>query len=66
LEYFINGIKAQGIPTISYTQSTIYSNDLDSDEPSRRQRVSFENDIKESLGLEFNFLILIYMNPNGK
>ncbi|HEY6142477.1 MAG TPA: DUF6089 family protein [Flavobacterium sp.] len=42
---------------ISYTQSTISGNDLDSEEPSRNQRgYSFENDIKElSLGLEFNF-----------
>lgn len=42
---------------ISYTQSTISGNDLDSEEPSRNQRgYYFENDIKElSLGLEFNF-----------
>jgi hypothetical protein len=41
----------------SYTQSKITSNDLDSNEPSRRQRgYHFENNIKEvSLGLEFNF-----------
>jgi hypothetical protein len=41
----------------SYIQSKLSSNDLDSDEPSRRQRgYRFENDIKEvSLGLEFNF-----------
>ena len=42
----------------SYTQSTVKSNDLDSDVPSRKLRgLSFENSIKEvSLGLEFNFL----------
>ena len=42
---------------ISYTQSTISGNDLDSEEPSRNQRgYQFENEIKElSLGLEFNF-----------
>jgi hypothetical protein len=41
----------------SYTQSKITSNDLDSKEPSRRERgYDFENSIKEvSLGLEFNF-----------
>jgi hypothetical protein len=41
----------------SYTQSKITSNDLDSKEPSRRQRgYHYENNIKEvSLGLEFNF-----------
>ena len=42
---------------ISYTQSKITSNDLDSKEPGRNQRgYRFENSIKEvSLGLEFNF-----------
>jgi hypothetical protein len=42
---------------ISYTQSKIAANDLDSKELSRNQRgYSFENNIKEvSLGLEFNF-----------
>lgn len=42
---------------LSYTQSKISSNDLDSKEPSRNQRgYSFENRLKElSLGLEFNF-----------
>jgi hypothetical protein len=42
----------------------ITSNDLDSKEPSRSQRgYRFENNIKEvSLGLEFNFLILTFMN----
>jgi hypothetical protein len=42
---------------VSYTQSKISSNDLNSEEPSRRQRgYRFENSIKEvSLGLEFNF-----------
>jgi hypothetical protein len=42
---------------LSYTQSKITSNDLDSKEPSRTQRdYHFENSIKEvSLGLEFNF-----------
>ncbi|MFT7334687.1 MAG: hypothetical protein ACI9M1_000577 [Porticoccaceae bacterium] len=41
----------------SYIQSKISSNDLNSKEPSRRQRgYRFENDTKEvSLGLEFNF-----------
>lgn len=41
----------------SYTQSTLYSNDMDSKEISRLQRgFSFENHIKElSAGLEFNF-----------
>jgi hypothetical protein len=33
---------------ISYTQSTIYSNDLDSDQQ-KTERVSFENDIKKYL-----------------
>ena len=42
---------------ISYTQSKISSNDLDSKEASRNLRgYHFENNIKEvSLGLEFNF-----------
>jgi hypothetical protein len=42
---------------ISYTQSKISANDLDSKEPGRNQRgYRFENSIKElSLGLEFNF-----------
>ena len=42
---------------ISYTQSKISANDIDSKEPSRNQRgYRFENNIKEvSLGLEFNF-----------
>lgn len=42
---------------ISYTQSKLTSNDLDSNEASRSQRgYDFENNIKElSLGLEFNF-----------
>lgn len=42
---------------ISYMQSTIRANDLDSEIPGREQRgYSFKNDIKEfSLGLEFNF-----------
>jgi hypothetical protein len=42
---------------VSYTQSTITSNDTDSKEPSRNQRgYYFENNIKElTLGLEFNF-----------
>lgn len=42
---------------VSYMQSTITSNDLDSKEPSRNQRgYYFENNVKElSLGLEFNF-----------
>ena len=42
---------------ISYTQSKITGNDLDSNEPGRNQRgYHFENSIKElSLGLEFNF-----------
>ena len=42
---------------ISYTQSKITANDLDSNEPSRYGRkYHFENSIKEvSLGLEFNF-----------
>ncbi|WP_306353807.1 DUF6089 family protein [Flavobacterium sp. '19STA2R22 D10 B1'] len=42
---------------ISYTQSKISSNDLNSDSPARKQRgYAFENNIKElSLGLEFNF-----------
>ena len=42
---------------ISYTQSKITANDLDSNEPSRYGRkYHFENNIKEvSLGLEFNF-----------
>jgi hypothetical protein len=42
---------------ISYTQSKITSNDLDSEEAGRNQRgYHFENSIKEvSLGLEFNF-----------
>ena len=42
---------------ISYTQSKIIANDIDSKEPSRFQRgYHFENSIKEvSLGLEFNF-----------
>lgn len=41
----------------SYTQSTLYSNDLNSDEISRVNRgFSFKNNIKEfSAGLEFNF-----------
>lgn len=42
---------------IAYTQSTISSDDLDSEEPGRSLRgYHFENSIKElSLGLEFNF-----------
>jgi len=42
---------------VSYTQSRISSNDLDSKEPARNQRgYSFVNSIKElSAGLEFNF-----------
>ena len=42
---------------ISYTQSKIIANDIDSKEPSRFQRgFHFENSIKEvSLGFEFNF-----------
>ncbi|GAB3710509.1 type IX secretion system protein PorG [Flavobacterium koreense] len=42
---------------ISYTQSKITANDLDSDVPGRFKRgYDFENNIKElSLGLEFNF-----------
>ncbi|WP_418264792.1 DUF6089 family protein [Flavobacterium faecale] len=42
---------------ISYTQSNITSNDLDSNEASRNLRgYHFENNLKEvSLGLEFNF-----------
>lgn len=42
---------------ISYTQSKISANDIDSNEPSRNLRdYRFENNIKEvSLGLEFNF-----------
>lgn len=41
----------------SYTQTTLFSNDLDSKEISRYQRgFAFENNIKElSAGLEFNF-----------
>ncbi|NRS87319.1 hypothetical protein HNQ02_000219 [Flavobacterium sp. 7E] len=42
---------------VSYSQSEITSNDIDSKEPSRNQRgYRFDNNIKElSLGLEFNF-----------
>ncbi|MEG0851100.1 MAG: DUF6089 family protein [Flavobacterium sp.] len=42
---------------ISYTQSTIAGNDLDSDETGRNRRgYRFENNVKEiSAGLEFNF-----------
>jgi hypothetical protein len=42
---------------ISYTQSKITANDLDSDVPGRKKRgYNFENNIKEvSLGMEFNF-----------
>lgn len=42
---------------VSYIQSKIASNDLDSKEPGRNQRgYNFENKVKElSLGLEFNF-----------
>lgn len=42
---------------ISFTQSKLESNDLDSDSEGRKQRgFRFENDLKElSLGLEFNF-----------
>jgi hypothetical protein len=52
------------MPTVFHTQSKITSNDLDSKEPSRSQRgYHFENSIKEvSLGLEFNFSILTFMN----
>ena len=41
----------------SYTQSTLFGNDLKSEEASRKQRgFSFNNSIKElSAGLEFNF-----------
>lgn len=41
----------------SYTQSSIFSNDIDSKELSRKQRAySFKNNIRElSAGLEFNF-----------
>jgi hypothetical protein len=42
---------------ISYTQSKITANDLDSEVPGRKKRgYNFENNIKEvSLGMEFNF-----------
>jgi hypothetical protein len=63
LDYYINGTKAH-MPTVFIHQSKITSNDLDSKEPSRSQRgYHFENSIKEvSLGLEFNFSILTFMN----
>jgi hypothetical protein len=64
LEYYINGTKAHDMPTVFIHPVKITSNDLDSKEPSRSQRgYHFENSIKEvSLGLEFNFSILTFMN----
>jgi hypothetical protein len=63
LDYYINGTKAHDMPTV-FIHQKITSNDLDSKEPSRSQRgYHFENSIKEvSLGLEFNFSILTFMN----
>lgn len=53
---------------ISYTQSKIIANDLDSKEPGRNQRgYRFENSIKEvSLGLEFNFFDFNLHDPGRK
>jgi hypothetical protein len=53
---------------ISYTQSNITANDLDSEEVSRNQRgYHFENSIKElSLGLEFNFFEFNLHDPTQK
>lgn len=53
---------------ISYTQSKITSNDIDSNEPSRNLRgYHFENSIKEvSLGLEFNFFDFNLHNMDNK
>jgi hypothetical protein len=61
LEYYINGTKAHDMPTVFIHKKS--SNDLDSKEPSRVKGYHFENSIKEvSLGLEFNFSILTFMN----
>jgi hypothetical protein len=62
LDYYINGTKAHDMPTVFYTQSKITSNDLDSKEPRSQRGYHFENSIKVSLGLEFNFSILTFMN----
>lgn len=51
---------------VSYTQSRISSNDLQSEEPSRNQRgYNFKNNIKElSAGLEFNFFEFNLHDPS--
>jgi hypothetical protein len=64
LDYYINGTKPTTCLPFFIPVKKITSNDLDSKEPSRSQRgYHFENSIKEvSLGLEFNFSILTFMN----
>jgi hypothetical protein len=61
LEYYINGTKSTTC-LFSYTQSKITSNDLDSKEPSRKSKVILKIVKEVSLGLEFNFSILTFMN----